>query len=76
MTDALFWYGCNMTRHAEIIRLGTQMLAAVASPSTSVAGWKPPRPRPVSTGSCASRISSDTPFMKPASTGCGGQVVT
>ena len=29
MTDALFWYGCNMTRHAEIIRLGTRMLDAV-----------------------------------------------
>lgn len=29
MTDALFWYGCNMTRHAEIIRLGTAMLEAV-----------------------------------------------
>ncbi len=29
MTDALFWYGCNMTRHAEMIRLGTRMLDAV-----------------------------------------------
>ena len=28
MSDALFWYGCNMTRHAEIIRLGTRMLEA------------------------------------------------
>ncbi len=49
----------------------TQVTAAVARPSSSVPGWKPPAPRPVSSGHCASRISSATPFMKPASTGCG-----
>ena len=38
MTDALFWYGCNMTRHAEIIRLGTQMLAAVGVAAAPTGG--------------------------------------
>jgi Fe-S oxidoreductase len=27
--DALFWYGCNMTRHGELIRASAQILAAV-----------------------------------------------
>jgi len=38
MTDALFWYGCNMTRHAEIIRLGSQMLAAVGVAAAPTGG--------------------------------------
>ncbi|MBC7433033.1 MAG: (Fe-S)-binding protein [Rubritepida sp.] len=38
MTDALFWYGCNMTRHAEIIRLGTRMLQAVGVGAQPVGG--------------------------------------
>ena len=27
--NVTFWYGCNMTRHGEIVRLVTQMLEAV-----------------------------------------------
>ena len=38
MTDALFWYGCNMTRHGEIIRLGTRMLEAVGVGARPVGG--------------------------------------
>jgi len=38
MTDTLFWYGCNMTRHGEIIRLGTRMLAAVGVGARPVGG--------------------------------------
>ena len=29
MTDAIFWYGCNMTRHGEVIRATTRILDAV-----------------------------------------------
>lgn len=29
MSDITFWYGCNMTRHGEIIRLVTQILEAI-----------------------------------------------
>jgi Fe-S oxidoreductase len=36
--DTLFWYGCNMTRHAEIIRLGQRMLAAVGVGAAPIGG--------------------------------------
>jgi Fe-S oxidoreductase len=38
MTNALFWYGCNMTRHGEIIRLSTRMLEAVGVGAQPVGG--------------------------------------
>ena len=38
MTDNLFWYGCNMTRHAEIIRLGQKMLQAVGVEAAPTGG--------------------------------------
>ncbi len=52
-----------------------QVQPAVASPTANVPGAKPDRPfpgcRPSSVGSCDRKISTATPFMKPASTGCG-----
>ncbi len=38
MTEALFWYGCNMTRHGEIIRLAARMLEAVGVGAAPVGG--------------------------------------
>ena len=38
MTITLFWYGCNMMRHGDIIRLGTRMLATVGVDATPVGG--------------------------------------
>jgi Fe-S oxidoreductase len=38
MTESLFWYGCNMTRHAEIIRLSQRLLAAVGVGAMPVGG--------------------------------------
>lgn len=38
MNEALFWYGCNMTRHGEIIRLGTRLLEAVGVGARPVGG--------------------------------------
>ncbi len=37
-TRATFWYGCNMTRHGEIIRLSTQILAAVGVDAAPAGG--------------------------------------
>jgi Fe-S oxidoreductase len=34
----LFWYGCNMTRHAEIIRLSERLLSCVGEPARPVGG--------------------------------------
>jgi Fe-S oxidoreductase len=36
--DTLFWYGCNMTRHAEIIRLARRMLQAVGVGAAPIGG--------------------------------------
>ncbi|MBS7810957.1 heterodisulfide reductase-related iron-sulfur binding cluster [Roseococcus pinisoli] len=38
MTKSVFWYGCNMTRHSEIIRLSERMLAAVGVEAAPVGG--------------------------------------
>lgn len=38
MTKSVFWYGCNMTRHNEIIRLSERMLAAVGVEAAPVGG--------------------------------------
>jgi Fe-S oxidoreductase len=38
VTDALFWYGCNMTRHAEIIRLSQRLLETVGVGAAPVGG--------------------------------------
>jgi hypothetical protein len=38
VTESLFWYGCNMTRHAEIIRLSQRMLEAVGVAAAPVGG--------------------------------------
>lgn len=38
MTENLFWYGCNMTRHAEIIRLSQRLLEAVGVGAEPVGG--------------------------------------
>ncbi|MSP04236.1 MAG: (Fe-S)-binding protein [Acetobacteraceae bacterium] len=37
-TRATFWYGCNMARHGEIIRLCTQILAAVGVDAAPAGG--------------------------------------
>jgi len=36
--DALFWYGCNMTRHAEIIRISAHLLACAGVPAAPIGG--------------------------------------
>src|SRR4051812_6980718 len=36
--DALFWYGCNMTRHGEVIRATTRILEAVGIAADPVGG--------------------------------------
>lgn len=38
VTGNLFWYGCNMTRHGEIIRLSQRLLAAVGVAAAPVGG--------------------------------------
>ena len=38
MAVSTFWYGCNMTRHGEIIRLSQQILAAVGVDAVLVGG--------------------------------------
>lgn len=38
MTESLFWYGCNMTRHGEIIRLSQRLLEAVGVGAAPVGG--------------------------------------
>ncbi len=38
MAVNLFWYGCNMTRHAEIIRLGERLLRCVGTEAEPVGG--------------------------------------
>jgi len=38
MTQSLFWYGCNMTRHGEIIRLSQRILEAVGVDVAPVGG--------------------------------------
>ena len=38
MAVSTFWYGCNMTRHGEIIRLSQQILAAVGVDAAPVGG--------------------------------------
>lgn len=38
MTQDLFWYGCNMTRHAEIIRLSERLMGALGAPAQPVGG--------------------------------------
>lgn len=38
MTESLFWYGCNMTRHGEIIRLSQRLLAAVGVAAAPIGG--------------------------------------
>ncbi|MCW8086246.1 heterodisulfide reductase-related iron-sulfur binding cluster [Sabulicella glaciei] len=38
MAVNLFWYGCNMTRHAEIIRLSERLLECVGTPAQPVGG--------------------------------------
>ncbi len=38
MSTDLFWYGCNMTRHGEIIRLSERLMAALGTPAQPVGG--------------------------------------
>lgn len=38
MTQSTFWYGCNMTRHGEIIRLSQRILEAVGVDAAPVGG--------------------------------------
>ena len=38
MAVNLFWYGCNMTRHAEIIRLSARLLECVGEPVQPIGG--------------------------------------
>lgn len=38
MTPSTFWYGCNMTRHGEIIRLSQRILEAVGVDAAPVGG--------------------------------------
>ncbi len=38
VTENLFWYGCNMTRHGEIIRLSQRLLEAVGVGAAPVGG--------------------------------------
>ncbi|MBY0336794.1 MAG: (Fe-S)-binding protein [Acetobacteraceae bacterium] len=38
MAVNLFWYGCNMTRHGEIIRLSARFLEALGVPARPVGG--------------------------------------
>lgn len=38
MTGITFWYGCNMTRHGEIIRLVTQILDAIGISANPAGG--------------------------------------
>ena len=38
MTQSTFWYGCNMTRHSEIIRLSQRILEAVGVDAAPVGG--------------------------------------
>ncbi len=38
MSEVTFWYGCNMTRHGEIIRLVTQILEAIGIASHPAGG--------------------------------------
>jgi Fe-S oxidoreductase len=51
VTDALFWYGCNMTRHGEIIRLASRMLEAVGVGAAPVGG----------PGACCGSVKESTP---------------
>ena len=37
-SNALFWYGCNMTRHAEIIRISAHLLECAGVPAAPVGG--------------------------------------
>jgi len=37
-TPAVFWYGCNMTRHGEVIRATTRILAAVGLDAAPTGG--------------------------------------
>ena len=36
--NVTFWYGCNMTRHGEIVRLATQILEAVGVEAAPAGG--------------------------------------
>lgn len=38
MAVTLFWYGCNMTRHAEIIRLSERFLRCAGTPAEPIGG--------------------------------------
>lgn len=38
MAVTLFWYGCNMTRHGEIIRLSERLLRETGAPAEPVGG--------------------------------------
>lgn len=51
VTDSLFWYGCNMTRHGEIIRLSQRMLEAVGVGAAPVGG----------PGACCGSVKESTP---------------
>jgi Fe-S oxidoreductase len=49
--SALFWYGCNMTRHGEIIRLGQRLLEAVGVGAAPIGG----------PGACCGSVKESTP---------------
>lgn len=51
VTESLFWYGCNMTRHGEIIRLSQRMLEAVGVRAAPVGG----------PGACCGSVKESTP---------------
>ncbi|WP_421991497.1 heterodisulfide reductase-related iron-sulfur binding cluster [Roseococcus sp.] len=55
-TKSLFWYGCNMTRHAEIIRLSERMLRAVGVEAAPVGG----------PGACCGNPKESTPRVSEA----------
>jgi Fe-S oxidoreductase len=55
-TKSLFWYGCNMTRHAEIIRLSERMLQAVGVSAAPVGG----------PGACCGNPKESTPRVSEA----------
>jgi len=46
----LFWYGCNMTRHAEIIRLSERLLSCVGEPARRVVDALPESYRDTAAG--------------------------